>query len=102
MHKQNLVNCMYQKGLSKFTDFISIRIKFYIIFLLLCTSTCEWFMIQVPVSIDLMTVGFIVLLSVCITLISKHESDRKFSGRISNGYLRWMNMFQVKLFSFVL
>lgn len=59
-------------------------------------------MIQVPVSIDLMTVGFIVLLSVCITLISKHESDGKFSGRISNGYLRWMNMFQVKLFSFVL
>lgn len=30
MHKQNLVHCMYQKGLSKFTDFISIRIKFYI------------------------------------------------------------------------
>lgn len=59
MHTYTKSCKLYEKGLGEFTDFISIRITFM-------SSTCKWFVIQVPVSIDLvMTVGLIhVLLSV--------------------------------------
>lgn len=34
-------------------------------------SICKWFMLQVPVSVDLVTVGFIVLLSV-LHMLAEH------------------------------
>lgn len=53
---------VYQKGLGEFTDFILIRIT--IIPYHYVQYICKWFMVQVSVGIDLVTIGFIGLLSV--------------------------------------